>query len=889
MEQKAVIQDLDPDETEEWLDALDDVRARWGEKRVEYLLARLRDRAALRGCPSVIPYTPPVNSIPPEEQAPFPGDLALERRIESFLRWNAIAMVMRANKQSAGLGGHLSTYASLGTVLEVGFNHFFRARTASSPGDQVYYQGHASPGIYARAFLEGRFSEAQLDRFRQELAEGGGLSSYPHPWLMPEFWQFPTVSMGLATISAIYQARFNRYLEHRNIADTSASRVWLFCGDGEMDEPESLGALTVASRERLDNLTMIVNCNLQRLDGPVRGNASVMRELEGVFRGAGWNVIKVMWSTEWDEIFAADPEGHLARRLEETVDGELQKLGVEPVSALRAHLFSGSPELEALGAKFDDAHLARLRRGGHDAVKVHAAFKEATEHKGEPTVILMHTVKGFGLGQGEGKNTAHQQKSLKPEDLTNFIERFELDVSHEQLDPMRYLHPGPNSAEVKYVKERRAALGGPMPRRSVDCPAVDVPALEELAPFTTHSEGREVSTTMAFVRLLVHLMKDKRTGKLCVPIVPDEARTFGMEALFGQFGIYSWQGQLYEPVDRKSVLYYKEARDGQLLEEGITEAGGLCSWTAAGTAYSTHGVPMIPFFIFYSMFGFQRVMDLIWAAADARARGFLLGATAGRTTLNGEGLQHEDGHGLLLAAAVPTCRAYDPAYAYEVTVIIQDGLRRMYKDGQPGFYYITLFNENYAQPAMPQGAAEGIIKGMHLVRAGEGKAPREQRPQLFGSGTILNEALRAQQLLQEKFGVTADVWSVTSYSELAREARAAERTNRLHPGMKTTTSHLERSLAGLAGPFVATSDNVRLVPDQVRPWIRGRYVVLGTDGFGRSDTRKRLRRFFEVDAEHTAFATLSALADEGRFDPRALPKALAELGLPADAPDPLTV
>jgi pyruvate dehydrogenase E1 component len=703
---------------------------------------------------------------------------------------------------------------------------------------------------------------------------------------MPGFWQFPTVSMGLAAITAIYQARFNRYLEHRGILDTSGSRVWLFCGDGEMDEPESLGALTVASREALDNLTMIVNCNLQRLDGPVRGNGSVVRELEGVFRGAGWNVIKVMWSSEWDELFAADPEGHLARRLAETVDGELQKLGVEPISALREHLFAGSPELEALGARFDDAFLARLRRGGHDAVKVHAAFKEAVEHAGEPTVILCHTVKGFGLGTGEGKNTAHQQKSLKAEDIANFIERFDLDVSDENLEPMRYLHPGEDSAEVRYLRERREALGGPLPRRVVDCPTLPVPPLADLAAFTRDSEGREVSTTMAFVRLLSHFMKDKAMGKLMVPIVPDEARTFGMEALFGQFGIYSWQGQRYEPVDRKTVLYYKETRDGQILEEGITEAGSLCSWTAAGTAYATHGVPMVPFFIFYSMFGFQRVMDLIWAAADQRVRGFLMGGTHGRTTLNGEGLQHEDGHSLLLASAVPTCRAYDPAYAYEVTAIVQDGLRRMYVEGEPGFYYITLYNENYAQPALPEGAAEGIVRGMYLLRPGEGDQAREARPQLFGSGTLLNEVLRAQALLKERWGVVADVWSVTSYSELARDARAASRWSRLNPGEPPRRPFIQGALAGLKGPFVASSDNVRLVPDQVREWVPGAYVALGTDGFGRSDTRARLRRFFEVDAECVAYATLCALADEGRFERADLARAQAELGLASDKPDP---
>jgi pyruvate dehydrogenase E1 component len=889
MEQQASLRDVDPTETEEWLDALDDVRARWGEERVAFLLERLRDRAALRGCPSVIPMTPPVNSIPTDEQAPYPGDLALERRLESFLRWNAIAMVMRANKAHPGLGGHLSTYASMATVFEVGFNHFFRARTASGSGDQVFYQGHASPGIYARAFLEGRLTEAQLDHFRQELAPGGGLPSYPHPWLMPGFWQYPTVSMGLAAITAIYQARFNRYLEHRGLLDTSRSRVWLFSGDGEMDEPESLGAITVAARERLDNLTMIVNCNLQRLDGPVRGNASVMRELEGVFRGAGWNVIKVMWSSEWDPIFAADPEGHLARRLEETVDGEMQKLGIEPPSALRAHLFSGTPELEALGARFDDAYLATLRRGGHDAVKVHAALREATEHRGEPTVVLVHTVKGYGLGAGEGKNTAHQQKSLKREDIANFIERFDLDVSHENLEPMRYLHPGEDSPEVKYLKERREALGGPLPRRVVDCPRLEVPSLADLAPFTTDSGGREVSTTMAFVRLLSSLMKDERLGKLVVPIVPDEARTFGMEAMFGQYGIYSWQGQRYEPIDRKTVLYYKETRDGQILEEGITEAGSLCSWIAAGTAYATHGVPTVPFFVFYSMFGFQRVMDLIWSAADARTRGFLMGGTAGRTTLNGEGLQHEDGHSHLLAAAVPTCRAYDPAYAYEVTVIVQDGLRRMYAEEEPGFYYITIYNENYAQPAMPEGAAEGIVRGLYLLRAGQGDAPRAGRPQLLGSGPMLNEVLRAQAMLAERWGVTADVWSVTSYSELAREARAVERQDLLQPGEAPRRSHLERCFEGLAGPFVASSDYVRLVADQVRAWVPGAYHVLGTDGFGRSDTRERLRRFFEVDAESVVYATLCALAAEGRFPREDLPRAQAALGLSPDKPDPVTV
>lgn len=884
----SAVEDHDPQETLEWLGAFEDVLARWGPARGAFLLERLHARAAAdRALPRGPLVTPQVNTIAPADEPDYPGDEALEERLEAVLRWNAVATVTRANERHPGLGGHLSTYASMATVYEVAYHHFFRGRDARGAGDQVFFQGHGSPGLYARAVLEGRLDWGHLERFREELSPQGGLSSYPHPWLMPSFWQFPTVSMGLAALSAIYQARFNRYLAQRGLADTSGSRVWCFLGDGEMDEPESQGALTVASREGLDNLTFVVNCNLQRLDGPVRGNGSVVRELEGLFRGAGWNVVKVLWSREWDELFAADEEGRLARLLGDTVDGELQRLAALPPDRLRAELFGRDPACARLVEGLDDAALAALKRGGHDRRKVHAGLRAAVEHRGQPSVVLVHTVKGWGLGSAaEGRNAAHQAKSLHDDALGAFARRFGLELAPGQLEAVDYVRPDPEGPEVRYLRERRAALGGPIPRRVVECPAPPVPSLEALGELLADSGGREVSTTMAFVRLLARLLKEPGLGPHVVPIVPDEARTFGMEALFRQVGIYAPFGQRYEPIDKGTVLYYREARDGQLLQEGISEAGALASFTAAGTAYATHGVPAVPFYIYYSMFGFQRVMDLIWAASDARARGFLLGATAGRTTLNGEGLQHQDGHGHLLAAAVPHLRAYDPAYAFEVTVLVQDGLRRMYVDGEPGLTYLTLYNENYEMPAMPDGAAEGVVRGMYLLRAGAGDAPRATRPQLFGSGSLLREALRAQALLAERFGVAADVWSVTSYSELCRDGLAVERLARLHPDRAPPACWVTRQLEGLEGPFVATSDNVQLVPRQIAPWVPGPYLVLGTDGFGRSDTRAALRRHFEVDAEHVVAAALRGLVTLGRFDAAAAARAIRDLGLDPEAPDP---
>ena len=883
--------DPDPDETREWLDSLQDVLHRWGPDRVRHLLARLAGDAHAAGVQlPVVAFTPPVNSIPLEHEPPYPGDLALEARLEAYLRWNALAIVIRANKKHAGLGGHLATYASSATILEVALNHFWRGPAGDSGGDQLFLQGHASPGLYARAFLEGRLSEQQLENYRQELAPGGGLPSYPHPWLFPDFWSFPTVSMGLSALQAIYQARFNRYLQQRGLKDTSGSRVWCILGDGEMDEPESIGALSVAAREQLDNLVFVVNCNLQRLDGPVRGNGSVVRELEGVFRGAGWNVIKVLWASEWDELFAKDEEGHLIRRLSLMVDGELQRLSTLDGAALRAQLFD-TPELQRLVAHLSDEQIKGLRRGGHDPQKLHAAFREATDgdHPGVPTAILCMTVKGWGMGSaGEAQNSAHQSKSIAGEALLGFKRRFDVPVAEDQLEKFPFLRPAPGSPELRYLQERRAALGGPLPRRADLSKPIAVPALGELAEFTADSGGREVSTTMAFVRLLSRLMKDERIGKLVVPIVPDEARTFGMEALFRSYGIYAPLGQLYEPVDSASVLFYKEARDGQILEEGITEAGSLASFIAAGTAWATHGVPTIPCYLFYSMFGFQRVMDLIWAGADQRARGFLLGCTAGRTTLNGEGLQHEDGHSHLLAAAIPVVRSYDPAYAYETTVIVQDGLRRMYAEQEPAIYYITLYNENYPQPALPQGAEEGIVRGMYRLRGREpGKARVKARAQLFGSGTILNEVLRAQELLAERFGVASDVWSVTSYQMLRREAQEAERWNRLHPEQPARKSWVEERLAGQKGPFVAASDYLKLVAVQIAEWVPGKLHALGTDGFGRSDTRAALRTHFEVSAEHVVAATLSALAREGQLPAAEVVAAMQSLGIARDKPDPV--
>ncbi len=877
--------DVDPLETVEWLESLDAVMGSQGRERAAFLLQALLDRAHRSGVR--LPFTantPYVNTIPVEEQQSFPGDRELERRIKSIVRWNAMAMVVRANRECPGIGGHISTYASAATLYEVGFNHFFRGRQGDGPGDIVYFQGHASPGIYARAFVEGRLTEQQLVNFRRELQPGGGLSSYPHPWLMPDFWEYPTVSMGLGPLMAIYQARFNRYLEHRGLRDTSGAHVWAFVGDGECDEPETLGALTLASREKLDNLIFVINCNLQRLDGPVRGNGKIIQELEAAFRGAGWNVIKVIWGSDWDPILRRDVTGALVRRMNEVVDGEYQKYVVEGGSYDRAHFCGQDPELFRLLEHLNDEQIDQLRRGGHDPEKVYAAFHAAVNHTGQPTVILAKTIKGYGLGEaGEGRNISHQQKKLNEEELRQFRERFSIPISDEQLDDMPFYRPADDSPEMRYLRERRAALGGAVPRRRPAAAPVRPPSLEQFDEFLKGSGGRELSSTMAYGRMLAKLLRDPEVGRLIVPIVPDEARTFGLEALFFQVGIYSSVGQLYEPVDRSSMLYYREAKDGQILEEGITEAGSMSSFIAAGTAYASQGVSTIPFYIYYSMFGFQRVGDLIWAAADSRARGFLLGATAGRTTLSGEGLQHQDGHSHVAALAVPNCLAYDPAYAYELAVIIHDGIRRMFQAGEDLCYYITLYNENYAMPPMPEGAEEGILRGMYRLQSRDAR-DSAGTVQLLGSGPLLPQVLQAQDVLAERFRVSSTVWSVTSYKQLRTDALEAERWNMLHPGATRKTSFLQETVRGLEGPFVAASDHVRALPEQIAAWLPGGLTALGTDGFGRSDSREALRRFFEIDAAAIVVAALHALAERGQLDGREVARAIQELGVDADQP-----
>jgi pyruvate dehydrogenase E1 component len=822
--------------------------------------------------------TPYVNTIPVEAEPPYPGDRDIERRIKSYVRWNAMAMVVNANREHSGIGGHISTYASAATLYEVGFNHFFHGGDGQRPADLVYFQGHASPGIYARAFLEGRLHETQLHNFRQELARGGGLSSYPHPYLMPEFWQFPTVSMGLGPILSIYQARFNRYLRARGFLHGEEPKVWCFLGDGETDEPEALGALTLASRESLDNLIWVVNCNLQRLDGPVRGNGKIIQELEAVFRGAGWNVIKVIWGSNWDPLFKADKSGLLLKRMEEIVDGESQRYVVGPGSYIRKHFFGKYPELRDLVNHLTDDQLMKLSRGGHDPKKVYAAYKAAVEHKGQPTVILAKTIKGYGLGEaGEGRNITHQQKKLNEKELREFRDRFGIPISDEEVVNTPFYRPPPDTPEMKYLLERRKSLGGFLPSRKSLAAPLQIPPLAEFGDVLRGSNGLEVSTTMSFVRLLSHLLRNKDIGRRIVPIIPDEARTFGMDALFREIGIYSQKGQLYEPVDFKTLLSYREAKDGQLLEEGITEAGAMSSFIAAGTSYATHGQQMIPFFIYYSMFGFQRIGDLIWLAGDIRAKGFLLGATAGRTTLNGEGLQHQDGHSHLAASAVPNLFAYDPAFGYEIAVIIQDGMRRMYQQGEDVFYYLTLYNENYEMPAMPSGVEEGILRGLYKFRAGaKGK---QHKAHIFGSGPLIRSALRAQEILAEKYDVSADVWSATSYKRLRTEALAARRWSMLHPTAAPRKSYLESVLEKEHGVFVAVSDYMKSVPDQIAPWINGGLMTLGTDGFGRSDTRENLRRFFEVDAESTVIATLYSLAKRGAVEKKLVAKAIKDLGV----------
>ena len=881
--------DVDPEVTQAWIESFAEVIRDSGEDRGRLLLSRLLEYGQRNGV--VTPFTantPYVNTIHADDQPVYPGDREIERRIKNQLRWNAMAMVVRANKHSGGIGGHISTYASLATLLEVGFHHFFRAHQPERAGDFVYLQGHSAPGIYARAFLEGRLSETQLESFRRELAPEGGLSSYPHPWLMPAFWEFPTVSMGLSAISSIYQARFARYLHARGLADTSQSRIWAFLGDGEMDEPESMGAITLASRERLDNLIWVVNCNLQRLDGPVRGNGKIIQELEAAFRGAGWNVIKVVWGDDWDPLLARDESGLLQRRMGEVVDGEYQRYVVSSGEEIRRDFFGKYPEVLALVDGITDAKLAKMRRGGHDPEKVFAAYRRATEYNGAPTVILAKTIKGYGLGAaGEGRNFSHQAKKLKGTDLRDFRDRLGIPISDRELEDVPFYRPADDTDEVEYLRERRAALGGSIPHRVVrSTPLAPLPAsiFEEFREETT---GREVATTQVFVGLLRRLMSDPTIGQLIVPIVPDEARTFGMDALFRKFGIYAHGGQRYQPVDSEIVAFYREVENGQLLEEGITEAGAMASFTAAGTAYAAHGVNTIPIFLFYSMFGFQRIGDLIWQNADARGKGFLVGATAGRTTLAGEGLQHQDGHSQLLASTVPTLRAYDPAYAYEISVIVEDGIRRMYVDREDVFYYLTVANEPYAQAAMPEGCTEGILRGLYKVRPA---ADPDAGPRLhiFGSGSILCEALRAQELLAAR-GVAADVWSVTSWNELRRDAVAVERWNMLHPIETPRVPYFRQVLDAEPWPIVAASDYMKTLPLALATWAPDGLHALGTDGFGRSETRESLRRFFEVDAESICVAALSELARREEIEPRRVQDAIEELGLDPGKPDPTTV
>jgi len=873
-------------EIREWLESLEYVLKTEGPERVKRILHDLSMHAHEAGVE--LPFTantPYVNTIPKDKQPNFPGSREIERRIKSIIRWNAMAMVVRANKEEPGIGGHISTFASAATLYEIAFNHFFKGKDYPGGGDQIYFQGHAAPGIYARAFLEGRLSKEQLENFRRELKPGGGLSSYPHPWLMPDFWEFPTVSMGLGPIQAIYQARFNRYLEDRGLKAHGESKVYAFLGDGETDEPEALGAISLASREKLDNLIFVINCNLQRLDGPVRGNGNIIQELEANFRGAGWNVIKVVWGSEWDTLLEQDKTGLLLRRMNETIDGESQNHVVRGGKFIREHFFGKYPELLKLVEKYSDEYLEKMKRGGHDPEKVYAAFKAAIEHKGAPTVILAKTIKGYGLGEaGEGKNITHQQKKLNDDELKSFRTRFGIPISDEEIHNAPFYKPSEESQEIKYIKERRKSLGGSAPQRIVKNPALKTPPEELFEEFYSGTEGREVSTTMVYVRVLAKLLKDKEIGNLIVPIVPDEARTFGMEALFRQIGIYSHVGQLYEPVDKDSLLYYKEARNGQILEEGITEAGSMSSFIAAGTAYANHGINTIPFFSYYSMFGFQRIGDLAWAAADMRCKGFMLGATAGRTTLAGEGLQHQDGQSTLLAYSIPNLMVYDPAFAYEMAVIIRDGIYRMYEKQENIFYYITLMNENYEQPPMPEGVKGGILKGMYKFKASDIKNAKA-KANLMGSGTILNEVIKAAGILEEKYNVASDVWSVTSYKNLHLDAQETERYNMFNPG-KEKLPYISEITKGEKGVFVAASDYVQLQKDAVAKWLPGRLTTLGTFGFGRSEGRTSLRDFFEVDAKHIVYAALYSLVKNGELKPEVLKKAVKELGINLEKPDP---
>ncbi|MBI1853958.1 MAG: pyruvate dehydrogenase (acetyl-transferring), homodimeric type [Planctomycetes bacterium] len=876
-------------EVRDWIESLEDILYSAGPARVGRILEELQRHVQKAGVRLPVTLTTPyVNTIPADRQPPYPGNRTIERRIKSIVRWNAMAMVVRANRRESGIGGHISTYASAATLYEVGFNHFFRGADHACGGDLVYFQGHASPGIYARAFLEGRLSAQQLENFRNELAPGGGLSSYPHPWLMPSFWQFPTVSMGLGPITAIYQARYIHYLEDRGLIQPTGRKVWAFLGDGETDEPEALGAITLPAREGVDNLIFVVNCNLQRLDGPVRGNGKIIQELEAIFRGAGWNVIKVLWGKDWDPLYARDKDGLLARALGEVVDGESLRHRVEGAEYVRTAFFGSHPKLAELVKDIPDDQIWKLRLGGHDPEKVYAAYKAAVEFKGAPTVILANTIKGYGLGEsGEGKNITHQQKKLNEDELQRFRDRFDIPIRNEELGDAPFYRPADDSLEIQYLRERRAALGGFVPKRSTAQVTIAPPKEDLFDEFAEGTGDREVSTTMAFVRMLSKMLRDPEIGNLIVPIVPDEARTFGMESLFRQCGIYSHAGQLYEPVDYKNLLYYREAKDGQILEEGITEAGSLSSFIAAGTAHAMHGIATIPIFLFYSMFGLQRVGDLIWAAADARCRGFLVGGTSGRTTLAGEGLQHQDGHSHVLALPVPNLLCYDPAYAYEIAVIVQDGIRRMYQDGEAIFYYMTIGNENYLQPAMPEGTRDGILRGLYRLRKAEGAGKSKKRAQLFGSGSILNEVVKAQAILAEKYGVAADVWSVTSYKELRREALDVERWNMLHPTEKAKVPYVTHCLGSEPGVFVAASDYMKVLPDSISKWLPKPIVALGTDGFGRSDGRGALRDFFEVDARHVAWATLVALFREKLVDVATIQQASKDLEIDPNKPNPM--
>ena len=886
--------DIDPEETREWKEALEEVIERDGPQRAHFLIESLVDKARRSG--AYLPYnatTAYLNTIPVHQEANRPGDAALERRIKSIIRWNAMAMVVRANREDSGLGGHIATYQSAANLLEVGFNHFFRGPDSENGSDLVMFQGHGSPGIYARAFLEGRLSEEQLGRFRREV-DGKGLSSYPHPWLMPGFWQFPTVSMGLSSITAIYQARFMKYLHNRELVQTEGRKVWAFLGDGEMDEPESLGAISLASREKLDNLIFVINCNLQRLDGPVRGNGKIIQELEAVFRGAGWNVIKVVWGSNWDPLLAEDRLGLLRRRMEEAVDGEYQEYATADGAYIREHFFGKYPELAEMVADMSDQELWRLKRGGHDPAKVFAAYAAAVAHRGQPTVILAKTVKGYGMGEaGEGQNITHQQKKMGEDALRQFRDRFNIPITDDSVDELPFYRPSEDSAAMRYLRERREALGGYLPSRDLRAKPLEVPELSTFSVVLEGSGEREVSTTMSFVRLLMSLTRDKGIQDHIVPIVADEARTFGMEGMFRQVGIYAPTGQLYTPEDADQLAYYREDKQGQILQEGISEAGSLSSWIAAGTSYANHGIYMVPFFIFYSMFGFQRVGDLIWAAADMRARGFLMGATSGRTTLNGEGLQHQDGHSHLISATVPNCVSYDPTFGYELAVIINDGLRRMYVEDESVFYYITLLNENYAHPQIPEGVEEGIRKGMYQLHPGTQKTSKGNsktpRVQLLGSGSILREVIAAAELLVNDFGVESDLWSVPSFTQLRREGIEVDRWNRLHPDSKPKVSYVEQSLGGQEGPVIASTDYMRSFADQIRQFVPGNYTTLGTDGFGRSDTRPKLRGFFEIDRHHVAVAALKALADEGTVSAKQVDDAINRYDINTEAPNPWEV